>query len=85
MVYSKLRKGDYLIIQFGLNDQSKIDDTLKAHGTIYSIGKDSVTIFNVVTKTNEVVHSFGWYMSQYIRQAKSKRVTVIVLVSGQYK
>jgi rhamnogalacturonan acetylesterase len=81
MVYSKLRKGDYLIIQFGLNDQSKIDDTLKAHGTIYSIGKDSVTIFNAVTKTNEVVHSFGWYMSQYIHQAKSKGVIVIVCSS----
>jgi rhamnogalacturonan acetylesterase len=80
-VYSKLRKGDYLIIQFGLNDQGKIDDTLRARGTIYGIGKDSVAIYNAVTKRNEVVHSFGWYMSQFIRQAKSKGVSVIVCSS----
>lgn len=80
-VFAKLKKDDYLIIQFGLNDQGKIDDTARARGTLHGIGNDSVAIYNQVTKKNEVVHSFGWYMRRFIQQAKSKGVTVIVCSS----
>jgi len=77
-VYAKIKKGDYLIIQFGLNDQGKIDDTARARGTLRGIEKDSVQIYNAVTKQNETVHSFGWYMQKFIQQAKAKGATVIV-------
>jgi lysophospholipase L1-like esterase len=80
-VYSKIKKGDYLIIQFGLNDQGKIDDTARARGTLVGIGNDSVNIYNAVTKQNETVHSFGWYMRKFIQQAKAKGATVIVCSS----
>jgi lysophospholipase L1-like esterase len=80
-VNSKLKKGDFLIIQFGLNDQGKIDDTSRARGTLLGIGNDSVNIYNAVTKKNETVHSFGWYLRRYIQQAKSKGVFVIVCSS----
>ena len=80
-VYSKIKKGDYLIIQFGLNDQGKIDDTARARGTLVGIGNDSVDIYNAVTKQKETVHSFGWYMRKFIQQAKAKGATVIVCSS----
>ena len=80
-VYSKLRNGDFLIIQFGLNDQGPVADSARARGTIKGVGNDSLAIFNMVTKKNEIVHSFGWYMRQFIRQAKTKGVTVIVCSS----
>lgn len=80
-VYAKLAKGDYLIIQFGLNDQGPVADSSRARGTLKGIGEDSLQIYNVVTKQNETVHSFGWYMRRFIRQAKAKGVTVIVCSS----
>lgn len=80
-VYAKIKKGDYLIIQFGLNDQGAIDDTSRARGTLKGIGNDSVNIYNAVTKQNETVHSFGWYMRRFIQQARAKGAIVIVCSS----
>ncbi len=77
-VSAKLKKGDYLIIQFGLNDQSKVDDSTRSRGTLKGIGNDSINIYNAVTKMPETVHSFGWYMQQFINHAKSKGVKVMV-------
>ena len=80
-VYSKLQKGDYLIIQFGLNDQSAVNDTTRSRGTLNGIGMDSVEIVNGITHKKETVHTFGWYLRRFIVQAKSKGVTVIVCSS----
>ncbi|MFY7900706.1 MAG: rhamnogalacturonan acetylesterase [Chitinophagaceae bacterium] len=77
----KMKKGDYLLIQFGLNDQGRIDDTARARGTLKGIGDTGVTIYNAVTKQIETVHSFGWYLRQFIQQAKVKGVTVIMCSS----
>ena len=77
----KLKKGDYLLIQFGLNDQGAINDTTRARGTLHGIGEDSTIIINGLTKKREVVHSFGWYLRQYVHQAKAKGVTVIICSS----
>ncbi len=80
-VYAKLKKGDYLLIQFGLNDQGKIDDTARARGTLKGIGDDSLSIYNAVTKKPETVYTFGHYMRSFIQLAKAKGVTVIVCSS----
>jgi lysophospholipase L1-like esterase len=80
-VNTKLVKGDYLLIQFGFNDQSPVDDSTRSRGTLKGIGEDSVLIYNKVTKKPETVHSFGWYLQQYIHFARSKGVTVIVCSS----
>jgi rhamnogalacturonan acetylesterase len=80
-VYSKLQKGDYLIIQFGLNDQSAVNDSTRSRGTLNGIGIDSVVIVNGLTHKQETVHSFGWYLRRFIVQAKSKGATVIVCSS----
>lgn len=74
----KLKKGDYLLIQFGLNDQGAVDDTARARGTLKGIGGDSTIIINPLTQKQEVVHTFGWYLRYYIQAAKAKGVTVIV-------
>ena len=80
-VYPKLKSGDYLLIQFGINDQSPVDDSTRSRGTLHGIGDDSVSIFNKITQKQETVHSFGWYIKQFIVEAKAKGVTVIVCTS----
>jgi lysophospholipase L1-like esterase len=71
-ILETLKKGDYVIMQFGHNDASPLDDTARARGTIKGIGDDSTEIYNPIRKTKEVVHSYGWYMRRYVRETKAK-------------
>jgi lysophospholipase L1-like esterase len=71
-ILETLKKGDYIIMQFGHNDASPLDDTARARGTLKGIGDDSTEIYNPIRKTKEVVHSYGWYMRRYVRETQAK-------------
>lgn len=77
-IMAELKKDDYVIMQFGHNDSGPLDDTARARGTIKGIGEDSVEIYNPIRKIKEVVHTYGWYIRKYIREAKEKGAVVIV-------
>ena len=77
-VYKKLKKGDYVMIQFGHNDDGPLNDSLRARGTIKGIGNEIQEIDNILTKKHEVVHSYGWYIQKIVREAKSKGAIPIV-------
>lgn len=77
-ILETLKKGDYVIMQFGHNDASPLDDTARARGTIRGIGEDSTTIYNPIRKIQEVVHTYGWYMRKYVRETKAKGAIPIV-------
>lgn len=77
-ILTTLKKGDYVIMQFGHNDAGPLDDTARARGTLKGIGNDSVEIYNPIRKMKETVHSYGWYMRKYIREAKQKGAVPIV-------
>lgn len=77
-ILETLKKDDYVIMQFGHNDASPLDDTARARGTIRGIGTDSMEIFNPIQKMKEVVYSYGWYMRKYIRETKAKGAIPIV-------
>jgi lysophospholipase L1-like esterase len=77
-ITAKLKKGDYVIMQFGHNDGGPLDDTARARGTIRGIGEDSVKTYNPIRKVNETVYSFGWYMRKYIREIKQAGAIPIV-------
>lgn len=77
-ITANLKKGDYVIMQFGHNDASPLDDTARARGTIRGIGNDSSAIYNPIRKINETVYSYGWYMRKYVRETKQKGAVPIV-------
>ena len=77
-VLSKLKKDDYVIMQFGHNDGGPLDDTARARGTLKGISEEAKEIDNPITKKKEVVHSYGWYMRQYVRDAKEKGAVPII-------
>ncbi|GAA4755932.1 rhamnogalacturonan acetylesterase [Flavisolibacter ginsenosidimutans] len=77
-VLSKLKKGDYVIMQFGHNDSGPLDDTARARGTMKGIGEESKEVYNPIMKKQEVVYTYGHYMRQYIRDAKAKGAVAIV-------
>lgn len=77
-ILDNLKAGDYVIIQFGHNDSSPINDSLRARGTIKNNSNDSIEIDNILTGKHEVVYSYGWYIRKYIKEIKAKGATPIV-------
>src|ERR1035437_1421954 len=77
-VLAMLKPGDFVIMQFGHNDGSAINDASRARGTIKGVGDETQEIDNLLTKQPEVVHTFGWYMAKFVTDAKAKGATVIL-------
>lgn len=77
-VLVKLKPGDFVMMQFGHNDGSPLDDTARARGTIKGTGPESKEIYNPITKKQEVVYTYGWYLRKFISDAKAKGATTIV-------
>jgi len=78
-VLSGMKKGDFVLIQFGHNDAGAINDATRARGSLPGIGDETQEIDNLLTKQHEVVHTFGWYMRKMIADAKAKGAAPIVL------
>lgn len=77
-VLNTLKKGDYVIMQFGHNDGGPLDDTARARGTMRGIGNDSTATYNPIRKVSETVYAYGWYMRKYIRDTKARGAVPIV-------
>jgi len=73
-----LKRGDFVLVQFGHNDDSALNDNQRARGTIGGAGGEAQEIDNQRTKQREVVHTYGWYLRQFIRDAKARGVTPVV-------
>ncbi|MGQ7945458.1 rhamnogalacturonan acetylesterase [Flavobacterium sp. WC2509] len=77
-VFKKLKKGDYVLIQFGHNDNGPLNDTVRARGTIKGIGNESEEIDNMLTHKHETVHTYGWYIRKLVKDALSKGAIPVV-------
>lgn len=73
-----LKKGDFVIMQFGHNDHAGVDDTIKQKGTLPGIGDATREIISIRTHKPETVHTYGWYLRKFISDTKSKGATPIV-------
>ncbi len=77
-VLDQLKPGDYVIMQFGHNDSSPINDDQRARGTIDGNGNEIVEIDNMLTGKHEIVHTYGWYLRQFIKETESRGAIPIV-------
>lgn len=77
-ILQNLKRGDYVMMQFGHNDGGPLDDMARARGSIRGIGEESKAIYNPIRKKEEVVYTYGWYLRNYIRDAKAKGAIPIV-------
>lgn len=73
-----VKPGDVVIMQFGHNDASPVNDDKRARGTIRGVGDDSTEIDNLLTGKRETVHSYGWYLRKYIADTRAKGATPVV-------
>ena len=78
-ILENVNEGDYVLIQFGHNDGAPV--VSRAYGSIRGNGPD--TLFVVHDSTfflkSETVHTYGWYLRQYINEAREKGATPIIL------
>jgi len=73
-----LKPGDFVVMQFGHNDNGPINDNVRARGTIKGIGEETQEIDNILTGKHEVVHTYGWYLRKFVADTLAKRATPIV-------
>ena len=73
-----IKAGDVVLIQFGHNDSGPVNDTVRARGTIKGVGDESEAINNLITKQDEVVHSYGWYLRSYVAQIRARGATPVI-------
>jgi lysophospholipase L1-like esterase len=77
-VADAIKPGDFVIVQFGHNDQGRIGDpAMKGRADGKGIGDETVED----TKpdgSKELVHTFGWYMAKFVTDAKARGATAII-------
>ena len=78
-VLTEMKKGDFVLIQFGHNDGGAINDATRARGSLPGTGEETQEIDNQLTMKHEVVHTYGWYMRKMIADTKARGATPIVL------
>lgn len=77
-VLAEMKKGDFVLIQFGHNDVGKYDDpAAKDRPSLHGEGNETVEATRFADGKKEIVHTFGWYMRKYGNDAKSKGVSAI--------
>ncbi|MFA9389263.1 MAG: rhamnogalacturonan acetylesterase [Prolixibacteraceae bacterium] len=78
-VLPSIKPGDYVFIQFGHNDSGAVNDTIRARGTLKGTENKSVEIDNLLTGKHEFVHSYGWYLQQYVKEIKAKGAIPVII------
>ena len=76
-VVKQLQPGDYVLIQFGHNDGGPVDSE-RGRASLKGVGEEVVTVTHP-GKPDEVVHSYGWYIRQYVAETQARGATPIVL------
>ncbi|MCW9705301.1 DUF6250 domain-containing protein [Fodinibius salsisoli] len=73
-----LDAGDAVIIQFGHNDASPVNDTSRARGVLDGIGSEKRDIFNKLTRQDETVRTYGSYLRTYISDIRSRGAIPVI-------
>lgn len=80
-----VKRGDVVIMQFGHNDASPVNDDRRARGTLPGAGEESEDIDNLLTGQRETVHTYGWYLRRFITDIRARGATAIVCSPVPFK
>lgn len=73
-----IKRGDVVLMQFGHNDSSAINDSSRARGTLRGTGGESQTIVNQLTGKEETVYSYGAYLRRYVAEIRAAGATPVI-------
>jgi lysophospholipase L1-like esterase len=65
----QIKKGDFVIMQFGANDNG-------AAGALKGIGMETNSVLN--RGRTETIHTFGWYLQQFVKETREQGATPII-------
>jgi|ERR1017187_3101745 lysophospholipase L1-like esterase len=74
-VLEQLQSGDFVILQFGHNDSAN-SQNYPDRATIAGDGEETIQLG--VGDKKKTVHTYGWYLRQYIADAKAKGAIPII-------
>jgi len=77
-ILEKIKPGDFVIMQFGHNDESPLQDTSRMRGSIKGIGDDSVIVKNHFIRKNETVYTYGHYLNAIVKDVKAHGATALI-------
>ena len=66
-----IKPGDFVMITFGHNDGSYPDTTKKNRGTLKGTGDETIELVWSDGR-KETVHTYGWYIRKFVKDAKRK-------------
>jgi lysophospholipase L1-like esterase len=67
-----VKPGDVVIMQFGHNDNGSLANDPRARATIAGVGEETQL------SGTATVHTFGWYLRQYVKEIRAKGATPII-------
>lgn len=76
-VLAEMKVGDYLLIQFGHNDADHLDGG-RYRGVLPGIGEETFDV-TMPDGTQEIVHTFGWYLRRFVTECQMRRVIPVIL------
>ncbi len=76
-VVDRLQPGDFVIVMFGHNDAAN-SANYPNRLTVPGSGDETKEIDSPVSGKKETIHTYGWYMQQYAKDAKTKGATLII-------
>ena len=71
----RIQVGDFVIVQFGHNDTAN-SQNYPDRATIAGLGEETMQLG--VGDAKKVIHTYGWYLRQYVADVKAKGATVII-------
>lgn len=77
-VLKGIRRGDWVIIELGHNDNGPYDSG-RARASIPGIGRDSLNVTIKETGVKEMVYTYGEYMRRFIRDVKRRGAHPILM------
>lgn len=77
-VLKGIRKGDWVIIELGHNDNGPYDEG-RARASIPGIGKDSLQVVIKETGEHETVYTYGEYMRRFIKDVQARGAHPILM------
>ncbi|HEX4342150.1 MAG TPA: rhamnogalacturonan acetylesterase [Verrucomicrobiae bacterium] len=79
-ILPRIERGDFVMLHFGHND-AKNSENYPDRTTVPGNGDEAQEIESPVTHQKEMIHSYGWYLRQYVRDVQAKGATAIVCSS----
>jgi rhamnogalacturonan acetylesterase len=80
-VLDKAKPGDYVTVQFGHNDRGSFRGPKGDRGVIPGVGDETQEVTPDPNKPDEkvVVHTYGWYLRQFISDARARKLNIILV------